>query len=141
MKLLKLFVVVSFAAALAMPTAFTRTAVSQSFAEAPTGFDNRTNGLVDQATFDADLKTFEERDNVAKGLGPVYNAQSCAECHQNPVTGAISQITELRAGHLSGSTFVDAPGGSLINDRSVSAEIQERIPGGNEVRTFRTSLN
>ena len=31
--------------------------------------------------------TFEERDEIAEGLGPVYNAQSCAECHQNPVAG------------------------------------------------------
>ena len=65
---------------------------------------------------------FEERDEIADGLGPVYNAQSCAECHQNPVTGATSQITEFRAGHLDGfGNFVDAPGGSLINDRAINA--------------------
>ena len=29
----------------------------------------------------------------------------------------------------------------INNDRATNAEIQERIPGGNEVRTFRTSLN
>ena len=109
--------------------------------EAPAGFDNATNGAVDQATHDADRQTFEERDETAGGLGPVYNAQSCAECHQNPTTGGISQITELRAGHFNGAVFVDAAGGSLINDRATDASIQERVPGGNEVRTFRTSLN
>lgn len=136
--------------------------------EAPTGFDDETNGLVDQDTHDRDRDTFEEVDDIAKGLGPVYNAQSCKECHQNPVTGGISQITELRAGHNDASNnFVDAPGGSLINDRGIptpnfngnpnkSAKAQERvpplftaaiIPGGSEisaeepVRTFRTSLN
>jgi CxxC motif-containing protein (DUF1111 family) len=57
------------------------------------------------------------------------------------VSGGISQITELRAGHFNGISFVDAPGGSLINDRAIDASIQERVPGGNEVRTFRTSLN
>src|SRR5207245_7573881 len=67
--------------------------------EAPTGFDNLTNGFTDQVTFDANRATFEERDDIAKGLGPVYNAQGCVECHQNPVTGAGSQISELRAGH------------------------------------------
>jgi CxxC motif-containing protein (DUF1111 family) len=96
----------------------------------------------------------------------VYNAQSCRECHQNPVTGAISQITELRAGHTVDKTFVDAPGGSLINNRGIptpnysdphkSAKVQERVPplftaaiiaGGSAItaeeptRTFRTSLN
>jgi CxxC motif-containing protein (DUF1111 family) len=110
--------------------------------EAPAGFDNLTNGLVTQAVFDASLDTFAERDEIANGLGPVYNAQSCAECHQNPVVGAISQITELRAGHLNGAgNFVDAPGGSLINDRAVNAVIQERVPGDEDVRSFRSSLN
>jgi len=110
--------------------------------EALTGFDNGTNGLVDQPTHDADTLIFEERDSIAKGLGPVYNAQSCAECHQSPVTGAGSQVSELRAGHRNSSgAFVDAPGGSLINDRSIDAGIQERVPGAENVRTFRMSLN
>ena len=47
----------------------------------------------------------------------MYNAQSCGECHQNPVTGGISQVTELRAGRFDGSSFVDHPGGSLIHVR------------------------
>jgi len=139
------------------------------------GFDDFTNGLVDQGdpnnpadgTFLADKKTFEEVDEIEKGLGPVYNAQSCRECHQNPVTGAISQITELRAGHTVNDVFFDAPGGSLINHRGIptdnyadpthkSAKVQERVPplytagivGGGapivneeKTRTFRTSLN
>jgi len=123
-------------AALVLPAASSDTPT-----EAPTGFDNLTNGVTDQPTFEADRGVFEERESIADGLGPVYNAQSCAECHQNPVTGAISQVTELRAGHFDGTNFVDHPGGSLINDRAIDASIQERVLGGNEVRTFRTSLN
>jgi len=110
--------------------------------EAPAGFDNLTNGFESQAQFDADREVFEERDEIAKGLGPVYNAQSCAECHQNPVTGAGSQISELRAGHLDSSgNFVDAPGGSLINDRAINAAIQERVPNAENIRTLRMSTN
>ncbi len=107
------------------------------------GEDNAlaTNGFVDQAQFDADRAIFEQREERKDGLGPVYNAQSCAECHQNPVTGAISQITELRAGSFDGFRFIDHPGGSLINDRAIDPEFQERVLGGNNVRTFRTSLN
>jgi CxxC motif-containing protein (DUF1111 family) len=109
-------------------------------AEAPAGFDNRTNGFLSQIDFDAALAVFEEREGADEGLGPVYNAQACSECHQNPVTGGISQITELRAGHRDVfNNFVDAPGGSLINDRAVNALIQERVPGAENVRTFRTS--
>jgi CxxC motif-containing protein (DUF1111 family) len=129
-------------AAAAYLGSFTLVVEGQSGAtEAPAGFDNRTNGLVSQVDFDAAKAAFEERDEIADGLGPVYNAQSCAECHQNPVTGAISQIAELRAGHLVGGSFVDAPGGSLINDRAVDASIQERVPGAEDVRTLRMTTN
>ncbi|HJZ76724.1 MAG TPA: di-heme oxidoredictase family protein [Vicinamibacterales bacterium] len=117
--------------------------------EAPAGFDNHPvpgfyggDAAAQQAAFDADRAVFEERDDIAGGLGPVYNAQSCAECHQNPVTGAGSQISELRAGHQDVfGNFVDAPGGSLINDRATNANIQERVPGSEDVRTFRMTTN
>jgi CxxC motif-containing protein (DUF1111 family) len=144
MKILKLSVLTAFVVALALSTASRSGVHSQTGAtEAPAGFDNLTNGMVTQATFNADLAVFEERDDIAKGLGPVYNAQSCAECHQNPVSGGISQITEFRAGHLDGAgNFVDAAGGSLINDRATNAQIQERRPSSAEnIFTFRTSLN
>jgi len=110
--------------------------------EAPTGFNNLTNGFVSQSQFDQDRDVFEEREGIAQGLGPVYNAQACAECHQNPTTGGISQITELRAGHLDAAgNFVPAPGGSLINDRAIDAAIQERVPESEKIRALRTSLN
>jgi CxxC motif-containing protein (DUF1111 family) len=125
------------AATLAVTVAFTQSGP----AEAPTGFDDQTNGFVNQTQLDLDRKTFEERETIDDGLGPVYNAQACAECHQNPVTGAISQVTELRAGHFDGLLFVNHPGGSLISDRAIDPSIQERVLGGNEVRSFRTSLN
>jgi CxxC motif-containing protein (DUF1111 family) len=136
-------VLVLVAASAAYLTAFSLAAQTGSSAtEAPTGFDNVTNGFTTQAQFDADRATFEERDDIAKGLGPVYNAQSCAECHQSPVTGAGSQVAELRAGHLDSSgNFVDAPGGSLINDRAIDASIQEHVPGSEDIRTFRMSTN
>ena len=57
-------------------------------------------------------------------------------------TGAGSQISELRAGHLdSAGNFVDAPGGSLINDRAINAAIQEHVPVGENIRTLRMSTN
>ena len=136
MRILKWTLMVVALGALTLPVAFTQTVT-----EAPTGFDGLTNGFVDQPTHDADGAVFETQEVKSDGLGPVYNAQSCGECHQNPVTGGISQITELRAGHFNGLNFVDHPGGSLINDRAINANFQERVLGGNEVRTFRTSLN
>ena len=109
--------------------------------EAPTGFDTLTNGVVDQATHDDDRVEFEEIQDIASGLGPVYNAQGCGECHQTPVTGGISQVTELRVGRFFAGVFTPHPGGSVINDRAIDASIQEHVFPADNVRTFRTALN
>jgi CxxC motif-containing protein (DUF1111 family) len=109
--------------------------------EAPSGFADLTNGLTSQAQFDLDRAVFDEVEVIEDGLGPVYNAQSCRECHQNPVSGSSSQITELRVGRFDGFSFVDRPGGSLINDRAIHPAIQERVAGEDNVQSFRLSLS
>lgn len=142
MKLLKLSFFAFFVATFILLSMVTNRVEGQSGAtEAPAGFDNLTNGLVPQATFDTDKGTFAEQEFIADGLGPVYNAQSCGECHQNPVTGGPSQITELRAGRFDGVNFTESAGGSLINDRAINAAIQERVADTDNVTTFRASLN
>ncbi|MFL6213540.1 MAG: di-heme oxidoredictase family protein [Blastocatellia bacterium] len=139
---LKRCVFVLFVAMLVWPAVRSQAVQDQVAAEALAGFTNESNGMVDQATFDADREKFEERDDIAKGLGPVYNAQSCAECHQNPVTGSSSQVTVMRAGHRDASgVFFEAPGGSLINDRAIHYSLQERVSSEEDVRTFRSSLS
>jgi CxxC motif-containing protein (DUF1111 family) len=129
-------------------------------AEAPTGFDNKSNGVTDDATHRADQTKFEEVEQLNDGLGPLYNAQSCRECHQSPVSGAASQVTELRAGHQGPEGRFRNPeipiargaevisGRSLVNDRAIcpnaafpDKEIQERVPQTETIRTFRLSLN
>ncbi len=62
--------------------------------EAPSGFDDEgiEVGLAEQHK--QDKATFDKVDEkTPDGLGPIYNAQSCRECHQNPVSAAGSQIT------------------------------------------------
>jgi hypothetical protein len=39
--------------------------------EAPTGFDNKSNGLIDDATHQSDQNKFDETEGVADGLGPL----------------------------------------------------------------------
>src|SRR6201989_240243 len=150
MRLLKLSLVTVFAVAIALSTASRFRVSSQAATEAPAAFDNAPvpgffpgTTAQQQAAFNDVRAVFEDRDDIPKGLGPVYNAQSCAECHQNPVSGGISQITEFRSGHLDANgNFVDTVGGSLINDRAINARIQERRPTNAEtIFTFRTSLN
>jgi CxxC motif-containing protein (DUF1111 family) len=128
--------------------------------DAPTGFDNKSNGVVDDTTHQADQAKFEEVEQLSDGLGPLYNAQSCSECHQSPVSGAASQVTELRAGHEGPDKRFRNPeipiahgtevitGRSLVNDRAIcpnaafpDKEIQERVPETETIRTFRLSLN
>jgi len=124
--------------------------------EAPTGFDNETNGFLRQGppfeTIDADnvvpLRSFndnrfifEEVEVVADGLGPIYNAQSCGECHQNVATGGASQIAEHRTGRLMGDEFFESLGGSLVHSRAIHPDIVEPVVYENSIRTFRISTN
>ncbi|HJQ24339.1 MAG TPA: di-heme oxidoredictase family protein [Blastocatellia bacterium] len=141
MRSMKRCLLVLFVAICLWPAVQTR-AVQEVATEALAGFTNTSNGMVDQATFDADREKFEERDTIADGLGPVYNAQSCAECHQNPITGSSSQVTVMRAGHRDASgNFFEAPGGSLINDRAIHYSLQEHVTPEDEARSFRSSLS
>ena len=139
---------------------FALVAVATQFPDAPTGFDNKTNGMVDDATHQADQMKFDGVEQLSDGLGPLYNAQSCRECHQSPVSGAASQVTELRVGHQGPDGRFRTPdipiahgaevisGRSLVNDRAIcpnaafpDKEIQERVPETETIRTFRISLN
>jgi CxxC motif-containing protein (DUF1111 family) len=147
-----------FVAAVALTVALISGATR--FPEAPTGFDSKTNGIVDDVTHQADQVKFEEVEQLSDGLGPLYNAQSCAECHQSPVSGAASQVTELRVGHQGADGRFRTPeipiadgaevvtGRSLVNDRAIcpnaafpNKEIQEHVPETETIRTFRLSLN
>jgi CxxC motif-containing protein (DUF1111 family) len=111
--------------------------------EALTGFNNTTNGFLAQDDFDGVRAAFEAAEVFEDGIGPVFNNISCVSCHQNPffATGTGSQISELRAGHFNGVSFVDHPGGSLIDERATDRSIQEHILSGNEVLTLRLTLS
>ena len=150
----------TIAAAALQQMEVTAQTAAQGTQPALTGFDDKSNGLVDEATHAADKKTFDEVETIEEGLGPLYNAQSCRECHQNPVSGGSSQITELRVGHSGRDGRFRNPripiargaevitGRSLVNDRAIcpngqfpDTEIQERVPANETIRTFRLSLN
>lgn len=139
---------------------FAVASVTTQFPDAPTGFDNKTNGVVDDATHQADQMKFDEVEQLSDGLGPLYNAQSCRECHQSPVSGAASQVTELRVGHNGPDGRFRTPdipinhgtevltGRSLVSDRAIcpnaafpDKEIQERVPETETIRALRLSVN
>ena len=90
---------------------------------------------------------------MTEGLGPVYNATSCVTCHQNPNSGAASQITELRVGHndangnfVNPTIFINdgkntITGRSIVNDRAIGPQAQEHIPATENIRALRAVLN
>src|SRR5258707_14308719 len=78
--------------------------------EAPTGFDTPTlaqdpgsqsvsNGIVEPSgdTYALDQTRFEQDHDARTGLGPVFNARACADCHQNPVSDGGMSIERRRA--------------------------------------------
>ena len=127
-----------------------------SISEAPTGFDNQTNGFNEQGlpfedinednvvalrSFNDNRFIFEEVETITDGLGPTYNAQSCRECHQNVATGGASQVAEHRTGRVENNQFFESLGGSLIQSRATYPEVLERVAVDDQVRTFRISTN
>ena len=124
--------------------------------EAPTGFDNLTNGFSEQGppfetinednvvalrSFNDNRFIFEEVETVDDGLGPTYNAQSCRECHQNVATGGASQVAEFRSGRTERGKFFGSLGGTLIQSRATHPEIVEHTPDRDTIRTLRISTN
>jgi CxxC motif-containing protein (DUF1111 family) len=65
--------------------------------------------------------TFNETENVAKGLGPRFNLDSCAGCHNQPAVGGSSPSTNpqvTRAGNM-------APGNTIPSFITLNGPIRE----------------
>jgi CxxC motif-containing protein (DUF1111 family) len=131
--------------------------------DAPTGFVLESNGFAEEfcanqsafafspnsppidpkeCEFEAAAEEFTGPEGLADGLGPVFNAAGCGECHLVPMLGGSSQIVEKRAGRFTGRDFFDHPGGSLIQDRATELHLQERVmPAHTNVTTFRATIS
>jgi CxxC motif-containing protein (DUF1111 family) len=124
------------------------TAAAVAATDAPAGFDVASNGYAeeycgnqdhyanspnspeiddDECNFDAAAEEFTGPETEADGVGPVFNATGCGECHIAPALGGGSQIAERRAGFFNGTSFIDHPGGSLIHDRATTLALLETV--------------
>jgi len=154
------------------PAGFTTPTIGQSIN--PTGellvnpgSQSVSNGIAEPRgdTFALDQAQFERRHDPSTGLGPLFNATACVECHSSGgVAGAASQFTEVRVGHKVNAngkivnpndpngTFVNPTvvindgantiaGRALVNDRAICPQAQEHVPDTENIRTLRAVLN
>jgi CxxC motif-containing protein (DUF1111 family) len=101
-----------------------------------------------QLAFNEGSRTFSKNYTVADGLGPVFNDESCSDCHRN---GGGSNRTVRRFGRVDSRGEFDhlvELGGSLIQSRGIRSIttvdgthdfVGERVPPDASVTTLRRS--
>lgn len=96
----------------------------------------------DECNIDAAEEEFTGPEAQEDGLGPIFNAAGCGECHLVPTLGGGSQIMEKRAGLFQNGVFTEHPGGSLIQDRALLEFARQELatPANTNVVAFRASL-
>lgn len=103
--------------------------------------------VAERQTFDEGARTFAKDYTVAEGLGPVFNDESCNDCHRG---GGDTNRTVTRFGKVDADAFDNLGdlGGSLVQARGIgsvstndgSHDFQgESVPGEATVRTRRKS--
>jgi len=109
-------------------------------------FGDPLGGLTaaERARFTAGRQTFKEVEGVADGLGPVFNADSCAACHNVGATGGGSERVETRFGRTVSGAFdpMTSQGGSLIQAQGIGAQgvctfVGEQVPAEATIRARR----
>ena len=80
--------------------------------------------------FRAGREDFIEVETAEDGLGPAFNANSCAVCHSVPAVGGISAMTEVRGGYRDeDGHFYELNGGTLYHLFSIpDHRCQVQIP-------------
>lgn len=87
------------------------------------------------ARFEQGKAMFEKVFTPSNGLGAVFNAQSCVECHGQPAVGGtdpaktIQRFTTLLAPHFAAGLVTQADGAPHVHARSVATEFPDEVPG------------
>jgi CxxC motif-containing protein (DUF1111 family) len=71
--------------------------------------------------FAASILEFSSVEDIADGLGPVFNGRSCGECHSVPALGGGNERLVTRIGTRVGGVFdsLTRLGGSLLEDHAI----------------------
>ena len=90
------------------------------------------------------LDDFLEVETAEEGLGPAFNATSCAACHNVPAIGGAGTIAEVRAGRRDASgrfQTLDATGETLFHLFSIPTHgCQAIVPPGANVFARRVPI-
>src|SRR5215470_2081607 len=86
----------------------------------PEPFDGLSDADLDR--FDEGLDEFADIETIDRGLGPIFNGSSCAECHNQPRIGGSSTHFVTRFGRYDATGFDPMPGfgGSLIQAHGIT---------------------
>jgi CxxC motif-containing protein (DUF1111 family) len=73
--------------------------------------------------FDEGKDAFEEIEDIADGVGPVFNERACGNCHNVAASGGAGVQFEVRAGNLTNGVFnpLTSQGGTLFDLFSVTS--------------------
>lgn len=98
--------------------------------------------VAQRAAFDVGKQQFDRVFTAAEGLGPIFNQNSCASCHSNPVGGS-GTILVTRFGHVDPETGAFDPlaqlGGSLRQDQAITLGCEEIVPAAANVTAMRVT--
>lgn len=110
---------------------------------APSGFGRPLDGLTgaEIAAFNDGRDEFLDVATKHDGLGPIFNRDSCAACHNVPALGGGSNINVTRFGHSTGSSFdpLSSLGGSLLQELAIDPMARETVPSQANVTAHRQS--
>jgi CxxC motif-containing protein (DUF1111 family) len=99
----------------------------------------------DRALFEKGRADFEHFHTVDEGLGPVFNDNSCVQCHGVPVLGGGSGRLAVRVGAIVNGVFdpLIRGGGPLLQARAIELETHrfrpEQLPPGTTIAARRRS--
>lgn len=106
--------------------------VTQTLLDPTTEFGAPLPGLTrEQLTlFATGLSEFNNVEDAAAGLGPIFNDRSCVACHGRPAVGGGSGIRVTRFGRSVDGGFdpLEGLGGSLLQRLSIDPLVREVVP-------------
>ncbi len=102
---------------------------------APTGpgqFGDPLPGLTaaELADFGAGQEEFENVEDAAGGLGPIFNGVSCVSCHASGGVGGGGAVTVTRFARRVDGAFdaMELHGGTLLQQRAIAVDALENVP-------------